>query len=359
MMKKHATLILSLAFLMNLHSCTTPPSSSPVSWSESSFYKIEDEDEKNSIFNYPLEYELFVPGNDIISYNVLWTGYDMDNKSGPEIPESNRFYTYLTDYEENKDSYYLVYLRKQELTSFSSWYEDYKKQSGLDESNYHFSDDTDVIDGKYLLYAQKKQIKDSLILKTSNPLDSFYQDGNYQLAACHQEKTLTIEKNVSLNVSLNKKTSLFRRFEIFYDEKEKKLSGYSFTNPEKTNIDIIDSLFSYQGKRLEAYPRGFEEMNYCFCPFIGLENSGYITTKRVELTKDGILLPRYEKAAKESIDFLNENTDFSNTENVYRGFKSLFLSAYIKDSDISDSTYQYALFDDKKIEDIIHQVSIS
>lgn len=62
-------------------------------------------------------------------------------------------------------------------------------------------------------------------------------------------------------------------------------------------------------------------MNYCFCPFIGLGNSGYITTKRVELTKDGILLPRYEKTAKESIDFLNESADFSNTEDVYRGFK--------------------------------------
>lgn len=100
-------------------------------------------------------------------------------------------------------------------------------------------------------------------------------------------------------------------------------------------------------------------MNYCFCPFIGLGNSGYITTKRVELAKDGILLPRYEKTAKESIDLLNESTDFSNTEDVYRGFKSLFLSAYIKNPDISENTYQYALFDDNKIEDIIHQVSIS
>lgn len=196
-------------------------------------------------------------------------------------------------------------------------------------------------------------------MKASNPLNAVFQDESYQLAACLQEKTLTIEKNVSLNITLNKKASLLRRFEIFYDEKEKKLGRYSFTGPEKTNIDIIDSLFSYQGKRLEAYPRAFEGMTYCYCPFIGLKNSGYITTKRVELAKDGILLPRYEKTSTKPIDLLNENTDFSNTEDVYRGFKSLFLSAYTKDSGISDSIYQYGMFDESKVERIIHQVSIS
>lgn len=69
MMKKHTTLILSLAFLMNLNSCATPSSASQVPWSESSFVTIEDEN--NSIFNYPLEYELFVPGNDVISYSSI------------------------------------------------------------------------------------------------------------------------------------------------------------------------------------------------------------------------------------------------------------------------------------------------
>lgn len=348
--------MLGLSITMSLHSCNTSFSSDHTSWHESSYDRIEDEDEKTSVFQYPLEYELFVPGNDVISYNVLWTGYDIENSHGPKIPKEERFYTYLTDYEENKDSYYLVYLKKQDLTSFSSWYESYSRNHKSDDMNYHFSDDKDVIDGKYLLYAQKNHIDDYLVLKTYQIDDVFFSYQDYQLALCLQKKTLTIEKNVSLDITLNKKTSLLRRFELFFDQETNQMKRYSFDYPEKTNTDIIDSLFSYHGKRLEAYPRSFEEMSYCHSPFIGLWKSGYISTKRADILEDGILLPRYLKTKEESIDLLNEDTDFSSTEDIYRSFKSLFLSAYIKGSDISDSTYQYALFDEDKVEDIIHQI---
>ena len=45
-----------------------------------------------------------------LSYKFLWDGYDLENKFGPNIPESERFYTYLTEYKECDDKFYLVYL---------------------------------------------------------------------------------------------------------------------------------------------------------------------------------------------------------------------------------------------------------
>ena len=60
------------------------------------------------ILNYNLIYDYTVPGCQL-SYNYLWEGYDTENKFGPNLSKNSRIYTFLTDYREQNEYYYLIY----------------------------------------------------------------------------------------------------------------------------------------------------------------------------------------------------------------------------------------------------------
>ena len=318
---------------------------------------VEDEQIINYIFNCSLDYSLSVPGAEI-SYNVLWTGYDLENNFGTKISPESRFYTYLTNYEANQDSFYLLYLKKSDIEQSNEWLINYKNNKENDYRNYHFCDNEMVIDGKYLLYAQKNNVKTFSVYQTSNPLNMPFTFENWQLAMCLQSKSIEIEENVSLKKNINKTLTVFRRYELVFDEFSHKMEQYSFDSQEKYNVNIVDNIFSYQGKRIETYPENFESMSYCYCPIMGMVGlGGLINTKRADLLENRIILPRYYMSNGETpIDLLSSSSDFSFIEDVFRNFKNLFLDAYVKDCDYEGGLYKYGLFSYDKVEQIIKGV---
>lgn len=320
------------------------------------FSLVDDPETKEAVYATQLEYELKVPGSEI-SYNVLWTGYDLQNKFGPKIPYELRFFTYLTYYSYTINDFYFLYLPKTVIDNSNQWLIDYENSKENDLNNYHFVSNTNVLDGKLLLYAQKNNIDDYLLYRASDYSSVPFSIDDYQLAICLQAKELIIKENVSTGRAINKNLTVFRRYELSYDESSNRLDRYIFDNLEKFNVNYVDRLFSYQGNRIEAYPSSFEMMKYCYCPIMGLAGTGHDKTIRADLLNDKtIILPRYVYSSGESVDLLDDNFDLLLEEDVYREFKSLFLKAYIKDYDYESGNYKYALFDYLKVDKIIKVV---
>jgi len=321
---------------------------------DDSFCEILDISEKESIFNFCVDYELNNPGTEI-SYNILWTGFDTENKFGPNIPKENRFYTYLTEYEDNEDFYFLLYIKKEKLLNFDGWFENYK--NGIrDSSNYHFDDDVNILDGKFLLYAQQNNVEDYSVYYTSNPLDAINVYKEQQLAICLQFKNIKILENISSDYKIEKELIVLRRYELFFNKSTNSLEKYSFVSQEKSNVKYVDTIFSFHGRRIETYPISFENMSYCYCPSMGMDGTGLIKSKRANLIDDYMILPRYASSPtkeSESLDLLDPNCDFSFIEDVYRDFKSQFLKAFVEDYFLDDGFYKYGLFDYSMIKDLI------
>lgn len=311
--------------------------------------KINDRSILDAIYNFKLEYATHVPGTQL-SYNLLWTGYDLDNRFGPSITKEERFYVYQTNYL-NDLSFYLVYLPKNIIDDSCDWLETYK----ADISNsyeYHFDENKNVIDGKGLLYAQKNNITDYLIYETHDISNIPYIIDDYQLSICLEAKTLNIEQNVATEEEINKSTKLFRRYELIFNESNS-ISKFEFETVEKDNINYVDILFSYIGQKIEAYPKAFENMQYLYCPFLGLYGTSYIDIISADIIEDKIKLPRYVVYKNTKEDLLDSNTDFSIEEDCYGDFKSLFLEAYLSDCEYDGGSYAYGYFDYNKVKTII------
>lgn len=320
-----------------------------------SFFEVTNEEDKKSIFEYCVNYELNVPGS-ASSYKMLWEGYDENNKFGPSISKEDRLYTYLIEYGENKNAFFWITIEKSDLTGFQDWYSSYKKINVNDLNNYHFSDNVDVIDGKYLLFAQLNQLDNYKVYRTSNPYDGKAITNNEQLAICLEAKSLHVLKNISSNIKVNKEILCLNRFEVIYNEASNCFDKYFFEIPEINNINESASIFSFCGKRLECYPNSFENMDYCYCPLMGMYGSWMIRTKRVDLIDDNKLcLPRYTESfdGQGFVDLLDERVNLFYTEDVYGDLKSMFLDAFLSDSSYYDGLYKYSLFDYNKITEII------
>jgi len=361
--KKVERLMFIILCLVCIAGCNSPSISNTSSdtttnhFDNNSFFEVSNKEDKKSIFNYCLDYKLYVPGTEI-SYSVLWKGYDDFNKFGPSISLKNNFYTYLVEYEEFKNVYLWITIDKNELKEFNDWYTIYKKEHSYDSNNYHFDDDINVLDGKYLLYAQLKHIDKYKVYSTSNPFDTSFINSNEQAAVCLESKEIQILKNVSTNKVLNKKITALNRFEVKFDEKSNKFEKYYFDNFESFNINYAQYIFSNCGKRLECYSNKFEEMDYCYCPLMGLFGFGNYKTKRVNLIDDQtVVLPRYIKTNNEDecIDLLDTNENFDYIEDVYGDLKSAFLEALLYDYSVYDGHYKYSVFNYEKIAEIIER----
>lgn len=317
------------------------------------YEQITDSDKIGLLTGYNLEYKINVPGNNGVSYNVLWTGYD-DKQPFPYLPVSkeDRYSTYLTSYSENSEEYFLIYLSKQDINKSKSWLKEYDKNNSADINNYHFSSDSDVIDGKYLLYAQKNNITSYSVYRTSDLSSIAYSYERKQLVFCLQTKTLTIEKNVSSGQTLNKNISIYRRIEMKYNSLLNKVESYVFDNDESINVQYIDRYFSYIGKKLETYPSTFEDISYIYCPFL--------KTNSAEIIDDKIILPHYVKIDNLYYDLLDNNfIESFFQDDIYRNFKPLFREAFLSDVNSSEEnpTYKYAYFDCEKVMNIVFNSS--
>lgn len=337
--------IISLFSLLGLSSCANSQKGSG-----DSFHEITAEKDKKDIFNYCVDYELNVPGSEI-SYYAMWTGSNSSTSSTSE----NRYYSYLVEYNDDQNQYYWITIKRNKLTGFDDWYKTYKEDHSRDVMNYHFSDDSNVYDGKVLLFAQKQKVDDYKVYCTSNPFDTAFIKKDEQLAICLQTKTITAIENISSQETLNKSIRVLNRFEVAFNARTSTYEKYTFEGPEASNILLANSIFSYAGKRIECYPGTFEDLDYCYCPLMGLYGSGRAKTKRVNLLNDNeVLLPRYQISADGSrtIDLLDNSVNIF-PEDVYRDLKSLFLDAFISETSTVYGSYEYSLFNYEKVAKII------
>lgn len=314
------------------------------------YERIIDQNQISLITNYNLEYKIKVPGNNGVSYNVLWTGYD-EKEQFPYTPVSkeDRQYTYLTSYPENSEDYYLIYMTKQDINKSKSWLFEYEKNHISDINNYHFLSEETIIDGKYLLFAQKNSIYNYDVYHINDLSKTLYSFNKKQLVCCLQAKKLTIVKNVSTGKAIDKDVMLLRRVELKYDSKKNKVERYTFDNSENSNVKYIDNYFSFSGRKIETYPLSFEDHNYIYCP--------YLKTAYAEIIEGKAILPHFAKIDDNYVNLLDDS--FSGTffqDDIFRDFKPLFRNAFIEDITIkSDQIYKYAFFDYNEVENIIFE----
>ena len=320
--------------------------------SESFFDIVEDHNICQMVFDFRLEYDLKTPGKKL-SYNYFWDGYDLENKFGPSFSKEERFYTYLTKYGDDISDYYALYLTSEGLKNFDDWFIQYKEEHVEDSNNYHFADDKNIIDGKYLLFAQNNNIDDFTVHHTNDLSLIKNTVSKYHLAICLQVKDFTIVENVSLKTNINRTIHLFRRYELKYENDSEFLIQYIFDSFEQNNVHYINYLFSYTGNRLETYPKSFENISACYCPWMGFDGINIYNEPRINLLNKSAILPRYAFSMNSLVDLLDESTNFAIIEDVFRTHKNDFLNAYLQDLDIVDGGYRFGLYDLDKVKIII------
>lgn len=308
------------------------------------------------ILEYPLTYELNVPGAQL-SYAYLWDGFDPDNKFGPSLSAEERLYTYRTEYAQKEDAYYLVYLKQSVITSLLPWLSEYASTHSADAANYHFSDHDaqTVIDGKYLFAYQNKADKQDgeVLCRTVSDWQSApYTDKGYQLVFCAQRKKAVIRQNVSQKRALDKEISLYMRVALQYTDG---LTVYTFTNAEQANQKRSQDLFDYVGERLESYPLSYEQGDCYYIPQLGMQNR-MLKTRRAEIVHENdktyISLPRYIHTDGDPIDLLAPETDFTLDEDVFGRHKSAFSAAYVKEH-TTIGNYVFGLYDYQQVAEMI------
>ncbi len=301
---------------------------------------VTDEEIKSCVLNYPMQYERN-PGTEI-SYNHMWDGTDTKNKYGPNYDESNRLYTYLIEYGETVDDYYFVYVNNSCFSTLSEWANEYVTK---DRKSYdcEFSEETNVIDGKYLLGAKKSNM-DDFIVTHSDKFDQKYQINGYRMAMCLQAKTLTISQNASTKTTLNKKVKMYRRMILKHDE-----TANTFTKIDEISYQDgwVNSSFSYAGKKLETYPKTFEDLSRIYAPLHGFDDEIICEPATAKITDKGVLLPRIANG----YDLLDKEIELPITvEDVYQDHRDEFLNAFIEYAEeYSTNYYQYAYFDTQKV----------
>lgn len=286
--------------------------------------------------NFVLEYVLN-PGN-YITYNEMWEGKVYWNDDSAY--QSNRtLYTYLLNYREKKNDFYFVYVKENCLSSlreYASTYLDSESRS-YKYNNVQFNMDENIVDGKYVLAAQKLE-NDCMMVVQSNDIESqkFKRDG-YQLALCLEGTSVTIEQNASVKKSINKNVTMFEKIELIWDEE----SGLK--REEEPNA-------SYVGEKLEVYPTGFENMDCLYSPVMGFANTIYCQTVTAEIHSEGVLLPRLMGG----IDLLSDDSKLNKYEDVYCDYKNEFLDAFLGYAEeYSSGNNKYAYFDTQKVLNIL------
>lgn len=326
-----------------------------------SINKIDDNETKEALINFKFDYQFIIPDSDL-SYNYLWKGYDLENKFGPSIPKEDRLFTYLTEYLEKDSQYYLVYLKEDLIEEYEVWLQEYENNFSKDADNYHFTkhDEQHIIDGKYYFCFQKLSNNDTenIAYYTTDRLDNIkYTINDYQLVFCATSKQAVIKENISNQEVINKNITLYKRVELIFDDSNKTLKEYAFTNKEKINQNMVKEMFDYVGEMIEVYPETYKEMEYSSYPILGMKN--YFCQKSVrskvviENGKKYFLLPRYIISDDETLDLLSDEIDLFFYDDVFREYKEEFKEALIKETTITEDSYLCALYDYEKVINII------
>lgn len=324
------------------------------------YKQITDTKLIDGLMNIRLDYELYSPDRQL-SYKYIWDGYDLENKFGPSMPEEERFYTYLTEYKETNNTFYLIYLNKDVISSYKELLRTYEQEIG-NPQNYHFSsyDNEQIIDGKYFYCFQTKynEMRDKIKFFETESLENIkFSIDNYQLVLCARSKQAIIKENLSTSKKLNKEISVYNRYEIEFKDINSYPTYYEFDLPEKSNQVILNNMFEYVGEMIEAFPNTYENIDYTCFPTLGLGEYFWCLNVRVEVVvidnEKYMCLPRYVLSGNERLDLLSHETNLFFEEDVFREYKSIFSEALVCETDIIESFYIMALYDYDKVVNII------
>lgn len=324
-------------------------------------YKFNSHKIEEALMSFEFNYVFDVPGSEL-SYNHLWEGFDLENKFGPNIPKEERLFTYLTEYFENDNQYYLVYLKKNLIEEYEVWLQEYENNMANDIYNYHFSkyDEKHIIDGKYYFCFQKLSSKDSedIVYYTANNLDNVkYTVDDYQLVFCATSKQAIIKENISKQELINKRITLYKRVELIFDHQYGTLKEYVFPNNEKLNQNMVKEMFDYVGEMIEVYPETYKDIEFSSYPILGMKNYFFQESVRskvvIEDGKKYFLLPRYIDLNDEKLDLLSDDTDLFFYDDVFRKYKEEFKDALVKETTVTEGSYLCALYDYEKVVNII------
>ena len=124
---------------------------------------------------------------------------------------------------------------------------------------------------------------------------------------------------------------------------------YLFDNEEQFNQKQLDKMFNYVGEMIESFPMTYEEIEFSYFPILGLGEYWFFQCIRAEVlivdSQKLILLPRYIVSGDEYLDLLSYETNLFFEEDVFRGYKELFSTAFVAETDIFDSFNLMGLYD--------------
>ena len=329
---------------------------------QNQYNEILDDTIKNGLFNYEFGYEFYTPGGQL-SYNFLWDGYDENNKYGPKFSKETRLYTYLTEYKEVEEQFYLIYIEKSEIYSHLDWFIKYEMSNAPDHQNYHFTSHEleKIIDGKYLFsYRQfNEKISDKLKFYTVSDLDEIkFEIDGYQLVFCSIGKNAIIKENLSTTEKLDKNIKIFKRYTIQFENNNSAPTYYVFDNFEANNENIVTNRFDYVGEVIEVFFQSYEDMLCCNSPVFGMKECPWINCIRVNVVYHNnqkcVLLPRYIVLTSGDIDLLSYDSEFGIEEDVFGNYKEAFREALIEDANsYKNGLYLMSLYDYESVADII------
>lgn len=307
---------------------------------------LEEETIKAVIMGFRFNYEYATPGASL-TYNYLWDGVSLQDSQ----TEAVRYYfSFLTEYKESNNTYYLAYLKQSKISEYKSYLKDYEQKNNHQDQNYHFVsyDNEKVIDGKYYFAHQKLAKEDNndvIYYSSENIKDIVYKIDDYQLVFACLNKKAIIKKNLSKDETIDKEINLYRRVELSFDNEKSSPKEYIFETREKYNQENIKRDFDYIGEKIEVYPESYKEKEYGSFPTLGMENNN-IDSARADIIKENndafVLLPRYMKSNDAKVDLLDEEVVLQPNEDVFGKHKKEFREAFRKEYNELEGLFDYS-----------------
>ncbi len=328
------------------------------------FLLVEDPSVIKAIRDFEFEYDSQRPGSGMLYYTLL-SGKILTNEGrGPDaaVSESKAYCTYLVEYKANPTDYYFAYVKEERLAALKEGYDAYRASFSKDSDSFHFIGDEGDIDGKYIISAQKIGEEDILVYQGSETSKAPFAPSGYRLAFCAKKKEMTILENVSEGAAINKNMNLYKRVLLRHDDSSNKMVPLEFEGypREYQNSLISDSLFSYEGKRLETYKKSYENLENCYAPILGSNGKHPGDMVRAVFDGDDVLLPRYEYYGSEGkyVDLLDGEEEIpAFMEDIYRDLKGDVLSSYLRmekeEYAEDDKSLRYGVFDFEKVSNVI------
>ena len=296
-------------------------------------------------------------------FYCLWDG----PKPGPVVQP---YSTFLTDYHEIEEEFYLVYLKKEVIESNRQQIKKFEEKNNAadnvyDMSNYHFSSykDDNIIDGKhYFAFKRANKIapNDIKYYVAKDLRDIKFQIDDFQLTMCAKRKGATILESVSYNRNntINKDIQIYNRYELIFKNNWSSPTFYEFEGFEKYNQKKLSDIFELQGLRIDAFKDEYDNETIFSCPRVGIRSDFLIGSGAQVIKEDGrelIVLPRYIRYPD-----INDNPDlfsYNSSDpllNVFGGHKKVFQKAFIGLSDEYSPRFIMGFYDYKQVVKIIY-----